>query len=87
MLEEFSSSEYILNALIDALHITGANDPREEILLVMDNWEQLLDDVSIINDILTDAPKVKILTTSRERLNLSSEHLQYIRGLSIKPGP
>jgi len=92
MLEEFSSSEYILNTLIDALHITVENDPREEILsklaksellLVMDNWEQLLDDVSIINDILADAPKVKILTTSRERLNLSSEHLLYIRGLSI----
>jgi DNA-binding SARP family transcriptional activator len=92
MLEEFSSTEYVLNTLIDALHITVENDPREEILskleklellLVMDNWEQLLDDVSIINDILTHAPKVKILTTSRERLNLSSEHLLYIRGLSV----
>lgn len=92
MLEEFSSTEYILNSLIDALHITVENDPREailsklsesELLLVMDNWEQLLDDVSIINDILTYAPKVKILTTSRERLNLSSEHLLDIHGLSI----
>ena len=34
-------------------------------------------------DILTHAPQVKILTTSRERLYLSSEHLLYIRGLSI----
>ena len=92
MLEEFSSSEYVLNILIDALQITVEHDPREEILsklanlellLVMDNWEQLLDDVSIINDILTGAPKVKILTTSRERLNLSNEHLLYVRGLSI----
>lgn len=92
MLEEFSSSEYVLNALIDALHITVENDLRQdilsklaelELLLVMDNWEQLLGDVSIINDILTHAPKVKILTTSRERLNLSSEYLLQIRGLSL----
>ncbi|MEO1162673.1 MAG: BTAD domain-containing putative transcriptional regulator [Chloroflexota bacterium] len=92
MLEEFTSSEYILDALIDALNITVENDPRQEIisklaeldlLLVMDNWEHLLDDVSIISDVITHAPNVKILTTSRERLNLSSEHLLYIRGLSM----
>jgi len=92
MLEELSSPEYVLNTLIDALRITVDHNPLEEILsklanlellLVMDNWELLLDDVSIINDILTHAPKVTILATSRERLNLSSEYLVYVDGLSI----
>ena len=46
---------------------------REQLLLVMDNFEHLLDGVGIVSEILQAAPAVKILATSRERLNLQSE--------------
>jgi len=44
-----------------------------KVLLVMDNFEHLLQGTGLLVDILHTAPGVKLLSTSRERLNLSDE--------------
>jgi len=56
---------------------------KRELLLVMDNFEHLLDGVCIVNEILQAAPDVKILTTSRERLNLQSETVLHVVGMAF----
>jgi len=58
---------------------------RKQLLLVMDNFEHLLDGVGIVSEILRAAPAVKILATSRERLNLQSETILVVGGMDI-PG-
>ncbi|MFN8593200.1 MAG: LuxR C-terminal-related transcriptional regulator [Thermomicrobiales bacterium] len=44
------------------------------LLLVLDNFEHLLDAAPLIPDLLADAPRLKILVTSRESLRISGEH-------------
>jgi predicted ATPase/DNA-binding CsgD family transcriptional regulator len=56
---------------------------KRELLLVMDNFEHLLDGVGIINEILEAAPAVKVMATSRERLNLQSETVLHVAGMAL----
>lgn len=46
----------------------------KNILILMDNFEQVLDAAPQLTELLGHAPKVKILATSREALRLSGEH-------------
>jgi DNA-binding SARP family transcriptional activator/predicted ATPase len=52
-------------------------------LLLLDNFEQVLDAAALVNDIVKAAPNVKILTTSREPLGLRSEYVVRLDGLSL----
>lgn len=54
-----------------------------EVLIVLDNLEHLLDDIGWFGDLLTAAPDVKILATSRERLNLHAEQVIPLGGLPV----
>ncbi len=54
----------------------------KQMLLVLDNFEHLVEGADLVFDILQSAPQVKILVTSRERLNLRAEWLFNIEGLS-----
>ena len=56
---------------------------KRQLLLVMDNFEHLMDGVGIVHEILQVAPGVKILTTSRERLNLHSEMVLNVGGMAF----
>ncbi len=56
------------------------------LLLVLDNAEQLLDEIAIISDLLANAPQLKILVTSRERLNLIEEWVYEVGGLNFPHG-
>lgn len=56
---------------------------RRQLLLVMDNFEHLLGDVNIVAKILQAAPHVKILATSREKLELHGETALTITGMSF----
>ena len=47
----------------------------------MDNFEHVLEGADLVADILSHAPDVKILVTSREVLNLSMEHVWQLRGM------
>ena len=53
------------------------------LLLVLDNFEHLLDGIEIVADILQTASGVRILVTSRERLYLHEEQLFPLAGLSF----
>ncbi|MEJ2756917.1 MAG: LuxR C-terminal-related transcriptional regulator [Anaerolineales bacterium] len=56
---------------------------KKQFLLVMDNFEHLMDGAGIVSDILRAAPRVKILATSRQKLNLHSETNLVIGGMKI----
>src|SRR5690606_34303708 len=51
------------------------------LLLVIDNFEHLLDAAPLISELLTAGPKVTALVTSRERLNLNGEVVYPLAGL------
>lgn len=59
---------------------------RKSMLLLLDNYEQLLPDVGLITTLLARAPGVKLLVTSRERLNLREEWVFQVDGLSLNDG-
>lgn len=56
---------------------------QRSILLVMDNFEHLLSAAGLVTRILQAAPGVRVLTTSRERLNLQEETLIRIKGMDF----
>jgi predicted ATPase len=49
----------------------------------LDNFEHLIARAQIVSQILQQAPRVKVLATSRERLNLQGEQIMEITGLSF----
>ncbi len=53
----------------------------KELLLVLDNFEQLLEAASHLVALLQAAPDLKVLVTSRQRLNLQAEWLIEVNGL------
>ena len=55
-------------------------------LLVLDSIERLLDGVDLLATLLQRAPHVRILTTSRERLNLQGEWVVGIKGVPFPDG-
>ena len=55
-------------------------------LLILDNFEHLLDGTSLVSDILYAAPKIMILVTSRERLNIRGETIYQLSGLRYLVG-
>jgi predicted ATPase/DNA-binding CsgD family transcriptional regulator len=56
---------------------------RRQLLLVMDNFEHLLDGADVVGEILQSAPDVKVLATSRETLNLQGETVLLITGMNF----
>ena len=51
-------------------------------VLVLDNFEHLLDDAGLVQEIVTEAPDTTIVVTSRERLGFQSEWVHEVGGLS-----
>jgi predicted ATPase/transcriptional regulator with XRE-family HTH domain len=60
---------------------------RKEILLVLDNFEQLLGGdasaVDLVSDLLAECPGLCILVTSRERLHLRAEQRYHVEPLAL----
>jgi predicted ATPase len=54
----------------------------QRFLLVLDNFEHLLDGAGIVSDMLAVTSGLKILVTSREALNLQEEWMWQITGLA-----
>lgn len=57
----------------------------KQLLLVLDNFEHLLDAALIVAELLSHAPRLKILTTSRERLRVYGERELPVAPLTIPP--
>ena len=56
---------------------------RRELLLVLDNFEHLLSAVPLVGELLSAAPRLKVLATSRIPLGLYGEHDYAVPPLSI----
>lgn len=93
-LASLSSPEFVAPAVIGALDFAfqGQVDPHiqllnylsgKQMLLVLDNVEHLLGSVGLLADILQHTRGIKLLVTSRERLNLQSEWVFVVQGLSV----
>jgi predicted ATPase len=54
---------------------------RKQLLLILDNYEHLLDGVDLVSEIMQRAPGVKVLATSRARLNVGGEHRFQVAGM------
>lgn len=55
----------------------------KKMLLLLDNFEQLLASSEFLSQIIHHAPGINLLVTSREALNLREEHLYLVEGLKI----
>ena len=52
-------------------------------LLVLDNFEHLVEGAELVTRVIERAPDIEILTTSRERLNVQSEWVLDVAGLGV----
>ena len=57
----------------------------KKLLLVLDNFEHLLEGTGLLTDLL-NAPNLKLVVTSRERLNLQEEWVEEVAGLAYPSG-
>lgn len=53
------------------------------VLLVLDNFEHLLDGALLVSELVQAGPGVRVLTTTRERLNLRGETVYALRGMEF----
>ena len=84
-LAPLSDLEMMVSAIAEAIGYPMQADPRpprqqlldyvreKQLLILLDNFEHLLDGADLVTDLLQTAPQVRILVTSRERLMLSDE--------------
>lgn len=91
-LDSVQAPDLIAPAIAAACGFTfsGRQDPQtqvanflreKEILLILDNFEHLLAAATWLGQLLKTAPRVKLLVTSRERLNLQWEWIIVVEGL------
>jgi len=91
-LAPLSDPEEVPRAMAEALQFTfgGQGTPREqilaylrkkELLLVLDNFEHLVAGAPFLSEILANCPGVKLLPTSRARLNLQDEQVFEVTGM------
>jgi predicted ATPase/class 3 adenylate cyclase len=58
---------------------------EKHVLLVLDNFEQLVPAAPLVNELLTRAPNLSCLVTSRESLHLYGEHEYAVPPLGVPP--
>lgn len=86
------SIQFLVFTVADALNFTFYNrdDPKlqlinylreKQMLLIMDNFEHLVGEAELLSDIIRQAPEIKFLITSRERLRLKGEYVYELEGL------
>ncbi|WP_433082709.1 diguanylate cyclase [Dactylosporangium sp. CA-052675] len=96
-LADTTNAELLTAALARALHVAELPDQHlfdtvldqlaeAEQLLVLDNFEQVVDDgAALVSDLLAAAPGVRALVTSRERLSLYGEQVYQVPTLADSP--
>jgi predicted ATPase len=92
-LAPLASPEHMVSAVATAvgLQLKPDREASEQLLrffgsrralLVMDNFEHLVEGAGLVTDILGVAPEMCVLATSRERLKLSAECLYEVTGMA-----
>ena len=95
-LAPLTDAENVAGAILDAMHASttaqSSRTPAEElqrklqhkmVLLILDNFEHLLDATSLVAEMLRASKGLHIITTSRVRLRLQAERLFRLDGLQI----
>lgn len=83
-LADIRDTSLVLQTIANVLNITDRTDASlgealkrslsyKHILLLIDNFEHLLDSAPLISELLAAAPKLSVLVTSRERLHIYGE--------------
>lgn len=96
-LENVDGSEAAWAAITEALRLPNSGEhalPQlireylsdKELLLILDNYEHLLPDTSLITDLLAVSQRLALLVTSREALDLRAEQRFALGGLSFAAG-
>ena len=87
--------ENIIPTIAESVNFSFGQDPRgpkaqlldflheKNILLVMDNYEHVIEGANFVSEILQMAPDVTIIVTSRERLRLSGETVFNLGGMDF----
>ena len=94
VLAPLENTEAIVPTIASALGFSfyEGGEPRQQLLdylreksmlLIMDNFEHLLEGAELVTDILNTAPKVKIIATSRARLSIQGEQLFHLSGMDF----
>lgn len=93
-LETLQHPADILHAIAEGLGVplSGQAEPLQQLgntihdqqlLLILDNFEHLLEGAMLVSELLQACPKLSIIVTSRERLNLEQEWLLPVEGLDF----
>jgi predicted ATPase len=78
--------------LAHTLHLQAKDDPfaavktgigNKRMLLVLDNFEHLTEGALLVSELLEACPKLSLIVTSRERLNLEEEFVLMLQGLPV----
>jgi predicted ATPase len=96
-LDPLTSVEFLVGTIAQALKFSFYGNEEEkvqllnylkekEMLLILDNFEHLVEGAKIISEILNKAESVKIIVTSRELLNLKGEWLVQLNGMDVPKG-
>ncbi len=94
-LADLSLTEAIPNAIATTLNISLTAKPEaleqlisslqdKHMLLILDNFEHLMTGLDLVATMLTNCPALKLLVTSRERLQLEEEHIFSLSGLALR---
>lgn len=92
------SIQFLVFSICDAIHFTlhGKQDPKVQLLnylqeknmlIIMDNFEHLVEESSLLSEIFSHASGIKFLVTSRERLDVPGEFPIEITGLACPGSP
>ncbi len=92
-LQSLNSGDNLLSAIADALQIrlNDTVDPlhlyqyfrERQMLFILDNFEHLLKQIEVVTDILNATTQIKLMVTTRTRLNLQAEQIWPVRGLEM----
>jgi serine/threonine protein kinase/tetratricopeptide (TPR) repeat protein len=96
-LAPLSAGEFIVPSIAETIGFAFYSDEEpkvqlfnylrgKQMLLVMDNFEHLIDSAGIASELLAAASGLKILVTARERLNLQEEWILQIHGMEVPQG-
>ena len=100
-LEGIASADYLVHAIADAIQfkidsLETQLDSKHQlldylknrsILLLLDGFEHLMISAGLLSEILGRAPHIKILVTSRQKLDLMGEWIFPVTGLPVPQNP
>jgi len=93
LLQAIREPEFLLPAIAQTLGVSQAAGQSlsaylapKELLLVLDNFEQIVDGAGTLAELLAQSPRVKLIVTSRELLHIAGEQVFPVPPLAL-PDP